>query len=337
MRTSAIFRFTPGFLLPFLIIALCQPSSAKIKPDSNDLFDTINETAVETPFLTGYARVERSSGYIFVEAMASGGKRGYFLVDFAAGITVVARSFLPDDSDISGLKTDHGRPGDPSGTTDALMGLGGTVGGYLGIGRIRRLHFGTLRFNDVPVEVVESLPRVGYRRISGILGLDLLTRAEAVSIDLRRSGKKPTRIRFTSRSVLKGKDAIEVPYMPIGNHIFLRLKINGRSVQFLFDTGSRETLIPADLAESVSLYVDASKKKRFYGLDGGPIDTYIGIADTLELGNAKFSNIRMFITEGSAMHAGLISRKFGILGNGFFSRFSAVEIDFKKRILLLVE
>jgi len=322
-RVICLLVFTVTFFLG-------SPIDAKYKPrPEEEVVDTINGAEVKNTYLTGSTRVESTSGYFFANIMAQGGRRGYFLIDFAAGSTVVKKSFLLDTITIH-------QPEDNADMA-SIMGLGGKVNNYLGSCTMSRLDLGSIQFKNVKVEVVKDLPPVGNRKISGILGLDLLSKARVVSIDIKRGENKPSRMRFTQSDKLRTLGNTRIPFISIGNHIFIRLEINNKSIQFLFDTGSRESFIPSELASSVGLNIDTTYKKQFYGLDENTIEAQLGIAGNMKVGNSEFENVRFFVPEKPMIQEKITRRKFGILGNEFIRHFTTMEINFRKQTITLKE
>jgi hypothetical protein len=63
-----------------------------------------------------------------------------------------------------------------------MEGAGGAVHGFLGRSVVPTLTIGDMVFRDVEVSVLSSMPEFGGHAPAGILGMDLLTRAEVACV-----------------------------------------------------------------------------------------------------------------------------------------------------------
>ena len=118
-------------------------------------------------------------------------------------------------------------------------------------------------------------------------------------------------------------DTINIPYTPSGNNIIVTAKVNGRNMDFFFDTGAQGTLISSrDKAASGN----RGWKLIGYGGSsgvGGSSTTMVYEVESIELGPIRKRNMRVAV-------GGAIGR--GLLGQDFFGR-RRFTIDREKRMI----
>lgn len=305
--------------------------------EEGDYSITLEISAAEAAAsVSGETTIYYENGFILAEGALSDGRKGWFIVDFGASGTVVSKDFLPSYVDIEEVKgleySEKGRREVKS----VMSGAGGAVTGFLGNASPGDLFIGDVRFPDVTVNVIESMPEFGSREIAGILGLDLMKRCDRIAFEYPRSG--PGVMMMGSRHMISRTDAssAEVPFYLVAKHVFLDGEVNEVPVSFLFDTGARNSIISASKADEARLSEAASGQKgELRGLDDNPVESTAVMADRLRLGDWLHSDVRFLAADLSVFESMGLRQGGGIIGNDFLDDYRLVELDFAREIISL--
>jgi len=126
--------------------------------------------------LAGVVPCQWRDGLVFTQVTGPDGRRGRFVIDTAAGATVLARGFLPQNAVIESIEgVEHSEKGARV-VPGAMSGAGGEVAGLLGACEPGTLRLGDLSVEGVRANVMAALPELGGAPVDGILGLDVLSR-----------------------------------------------------------------------------------------------------------------------------------------------------------------
>jgi hypothetical protein len=307
--------------------------------EEGDYSITLEISAAEAAAkVSGETTIYYENGFILAEGALPDGRKGWFIVDFGASGTVVSKDFLPSYVDIEEVKgleySERGRREVKS----VMSGAGGAVTGFLGNASPGDLFVGDVRFPDVTVSVIESMPEFGSREIAGILGLDLMKRCDRIAFEYPRSG--PGVMMMGDRHVISGTDAssAEIPFYLVAKHVFLDGEVNEVPVSFLFDTGARNSIISASKAGEARLREAADGKKgEVRGLDDTPVETTAVIADRLRLGDWLHSDVRFLAADLSVFESMGLRQGGGIIGNDFLDDYRLIELDFSREVISLWE
>src|SRR5438270_7993215 len=118
---------------------------------------------------------------------------------------------------------------------------------------------------------------------------------------------------------------------PIHLHGYgLRVQVNGQSARLLLDTGASGLLINKKMAEKAGVKPIIQTKMEGIG-DKGPMNGYVGYADSIKVGGLEFQNCLIEVSEKRS-----IVEDDGLVGADVFSHF-LVTIDFPNEKLLLSE
>jgi len=110
----------------------------------------------------------------------------------------------------------------------------------------------------------------------------------------------------------------------------LRVAVNQQTARLLFDTGASGLLINRRMAEKAG--VKPLVQNRMEGIgDKGPLNGYVGYADSIKVGGLEFQNCLVEVSEKRS-----IVEDDGLIGADVFSQF-LVTIDFPNEKLLLSE
>ncbi len=135
--------------------------------------------------------------------------------------------------------------------------------------------------------------------------------------------------------VLKGKKNIKLPFLFVHNLVVIPVQVNGYRMNFLLDTGVKETMIFGETLKSIDSAVFVNKFQglgRSEGLDGYlSINNHVAIADVYEdLDQPIYilQNAHIDISTRIGIEVN------GIMGSRFFENYR-VEMDFQKHRITL--
>ncbi|UCF37350.1 MAG: aspartyl protease family protein [Acidobacteriota bacterium] len=277
------------------------------------------------------------AGHPFAKVKRHDGEEVWFLVDIGAAETLVERSFVPE-----GLAVKKSHRVEYSGAGRRLLdyapgGATGTVGGIQGHADLPDFQVGEMHFPNVSVAVIEEMPELFDRPVSGIIGMDLLRRPERLLLrfppDARGSGTfvlaGPSSERESGSGFLG-----EVPFSIVSSHLLVSAEVNTTDFYFILDSGAPRVLLDGPSAELAAISTSATPARKLGGLDGNKIDSFEGRIQKLKLGEVGFEAIPCSIAP-LKVFASLRgqSQPIGLLGNSFFGRFDRVELDFIERRL----
>ncbi len=279
----------------------------------------------------GSAPLHFDGRHLFVQARLEHGVDGWMVVDFAASGTVVSRSALAPDAPVDPLvMVEHSAAGTRQGE-GSIDGAGGRVESFLGQSVLPRLTVGEVVFENVRVGVLDTMPDVGGRQPIGILGLDVLRRADRVAFDITTGDVG----RLVWGSAPPPSDAASVPFSVAYDHLFLPGRVGTIPVSFLFDTGSWISFITPGLAESAHLRILRDTSVEIRGLDGVPATVRPTEGVEIHLGEVTFPNTTLHVGDPGVLQRYGLGEDGGLLGNDVWQRFGTVWVDFADRHIYL--
>jgi hypothetical protein len=273
-----------------------------------------------------------------VRAKLGTGAEADFIVDIGAVGTVLGKSFLPP-----GVKIEQASMVEYSSFGKKLLkytpgGATGKVESVLGYAKLARLSLGALVFPDVTVDVMENIPDIFGRPIAGILGLNVLRRAEVLSLGYPAEGRAAPLLQLAPGPSGQGKTALELPFSFAKSAFLVSGEIGGTNVHFLLDTGAPSSILDAAAAEAAHVEIDMSAPSKGRGLDGKGAQFRRARPITLTIGGRQFLNIDVSVSDLFAFSTMRTSdQHIGLMGNSFFARFARMEIDFGRRVVRFVE
>lgn len=260
----------------------------------------------------------------------SGPAAGTGIVDLAAGQTVVARAFLPPGTTTTPAQMARYTAGALELMDYSTGGATGAVSGFAEA-TLAELNVGGVVFRDVDVIVMETLPTVGGRPLSAIVGLDLLRRAPALRLRYP-AGPGPASLELADAlpPAAAGQPLLSLPFALVGSHLMIRGTVAGRSGAFLLDSGSPTTFLDPPFAAAAGLAVSAPDRP-LRGLGGQELrsgsTTLPSLAFagwTLQQVPARVAPLASFAT----LH--VHDQSVGLLGNDLLARFGQLDIDFER-------
>jgi len=122
-----------------------------------------------------------------------------------------------------------------------------------------------------------------------------------------------------------------------GYHLFVKLKIRGKSMQMIIDTGASKTVFDSNLLEK---YIEPMASEQVIQSSGvnAEIDIKLGRVRKLKIGSLKLKNYICGLTDLShvnSFYKQITGRTIaGLLGSDFLLKYNAI-IDYKKKKLIL--
>jgi len=283
--------------------------------------------------LLGMATLEYHNGYLFTIGRTAGSRTGSFIVDFGAGSTLIDATMLSDSIMLSTVPPSHIK--NTSG--NVIDGFGGAISEFAGYTDLSWVRIGSRRWENAIVRVIDSLPRIGGRRIIGILGMDLLMRTPVVSYSYGEDTENTTMYFLAEDAGDEAKPTISIPFTIIGNHIFIMGQVNGTPVRFILDTGSAENILMTTAAKEANIGIDTTVIAEFSGLDGMTISAQIGLADSIALESFKIAQVRFHVADLPSLSPPNTKQNIGVLGNSLLRQYDRITIDFKRQVINLTQ
>lgn len=266
-------------------------------------------------------------GFLFAKTSVPGGEHGWFVVDMASKQTVVLKRMLPPDAYINTDEQQTGLPGESR--LSAALGAFGVAPAILGTVHLRTLEIGGLLFHDVDALVAASLPEAGGRSTSGILGFNLLKRAEVLDVDLSIS---PPALRMRSSAGTVKEGYIDIPILVREEAVFLHGEINGKQVDFLLDSGAPESFVSTGAMRLAGLVAHPDSRHDVLCMNGKTVSVSSTRAGDVQLGGRNFSGMRFNIAELPVYCNFRSNETPALLGTDFLELVGRIEIDFRKNV-----
>jgi|CXWL01.1.fsa_nt_gi hypothetical protein len=274
--------------------------------------------------VSGRAPLVFDGEHAFVRGGIDGGVEGWWVVDLAAGRSVVVHSALPAGLGVTPVSSVEYSAQGARQSAGEMQGLGGAARGFLGAAEVPRISVGSLRFAAADVNVVSALPRVGDRPIVGILGLDLLMRAPVVHLDYAAQGE-------LSLGAQGSSGGSRVTFTIADRHVFLAARIGARALSLVLDSGAKVSLLAPETAATLGLVAGSDGAVEIRGLDGAATLAPSARVGELRIDGQTFADVTFHLAPLPALGAWGAESAAGILGNDFLRRFAAIELDFARR------
>lgn len=272
-------------------------------------------------------------GFLVARSRLANDTQGNFIIDAGATGSVIEKPALPPGVEVRPMTaievSDRGTREMPG----TMSGAGGEVAGLLGSVTLPELRLGRIVFRDAETAVLERLPDLGGGRISGIIGQNLLRRAEHVSITLPE-GPGATGVLTLGGPPADAPEAVELPFTEVHGHMFVSAKLGDRPLTFLLDTGARRSTVPRSCAEALGMELSDGEGVR--GLDGTAVPTKNGVAPPLGLGAAIIEGLDVVVVDLPVLVQMGLGDSAGVLGMDVLRRFAGFEIDYPAKVLRLL-
>lgn len=271
----------------------------------------------------------QEEGYLLAKTTMPDGSSACFAVDLAVSTTAVSRAFAAE-AEIKKLQGNADPLTVPRYST-ALGGFG-LSREIVGKTQLETLTVGGLQFTDASVVVLENLPQIAGRTIAGVLGTDMLRRAEIAQFTF---GDTPA-LMLKSRARKNVPDAIEMPMNVVSGLIMVSGTLNGQKADFILDTGSPASYIPLKTVRAAGATAKAGSNREITTLDGNTVTVRDAEPLPVSFGSSVFEDTPMHMGELPVFNTLPESSIPVLLGNDFFERMRSVQFNFAQGTLRLV-
>lgn len=295
-------------------------------------FAITTDTRVERtdPSVQGQVELRIRNGWLVAQGRVGNGLEVPFVLDTGSEYTQLDKSMLPGNVVIEPTKMKEYSDRGVRELSSSARGAGGEIQSFLGRAMIPKLTFGAFTISDVRAGVFSDLT-LEANSPSGVVGQDILQRADVINFKYPRKDGETTRLLLGTEARLNGSGVIRLPFSQIGELIFVRGQINGVGGYFVLDTGARESFLSQQFADTAGVKTTPDSTKKVWGLDNRPIVVRPGTAESVALGNAKFPAVRFQIGNIPVLAQYGADQLVGLLGNSFLRQFTEVEIDYRTR------
>lgn len=265
--------------------------------------------------------------WLYADAVRADGTRSRFVVDLGASESVVAPDFVPGDQPIERAQMTEYSAGGAAIRAWAAEGATGATSPVRGVTTFPTLDVGGVRVDSLEAIVMPLPPGLGDD-VRGILGLDVLRRADRV------------RLEFVS-----GNEAVLVCEPPaplahpagtsafawVNGHVVLSGEVGGLAARWLLDSGAPESFVDSVAVAPTRWAREGGAPMAVRGAGERRVDSRRAVAPTLRVGSAaswrgvpvRVANLAPFdvLRDGDHVPA--------LLGLPELARMGALELDFR--------
>lgn len=263
----------------------------------------------------GETSLEYDQGYLFAKTQVANGSAAYLLIDIGSPTTAVTTGIASAERSLR-RDTDA----DPASRPGTALGGFGLPLAVLGEATVAQLQVGGIAFPNVRVRVVDALPELAGRSVAGIVGLDLLRRAEIATLHF---GSTP---RLSLQSKARSGVGAVVPVQVTSGVLTAKGSINGVEVQFVLDTGSPESFLSPGGVRATGVSAVAGSNTKLLLADGTTVNTRRANVRSFSVGTSGYTGVDFHIAELPVFSQAAGST--ALLGNSFFAGLTRVEIHF---------
>jgi len=143
---------------------------------------------------------------------------------------------------------------------------------------------------------------------------------EALAVESDNDGLKNARALFGALSQYPEQSVAErrfsrIRYSMKGGNLFIPAEINGKSANYIFDTGANFSLISEGEAKRLGLTIRESSGHKAEDSAGVNVDIRIAVADQLRVGNVRLRHVTFFVVgDDQQPFVDLPSGERGVLG-----------------------
>lgn len=303
--------------------------SGKIPLAAQDYSVTIEVNKLkDIKYVKGIVDLEIYENLLFIKGKLKDKPESFFIIDFGAGRTIFSKEYIPQDNKISEIKSIQYSSEGVKTSKGEIGAAGGNVPGLLGNTVIEKFYSGDLELSDLPVTVVEKLPVIAGRKISGIIGIDILQMAPNISIEYTYG--KGGKIIFNSEFSLMS-DYYKIPFLFINNQIFINGRINDKETNFLFDTGARYSFV----SDGMKLKTTNQEAPDVRGLDGNIIPSSVVDVNNFSLEQTEFEFKDFYSANLPVINNLGLEDSGALLGGNFLKEFNIINVDFVNKVIII--
>ena len=269
--------------------------------------------------------------YLFVDVVRPDGGKGRMVLDLGAGETVVSREFVPAGQRVEGAgMTEYAS----SGATEREHVVGGATGpspAAQGQTVFPSLTIGGVRVDSLDAVVMALTPGLGDG-VVGILGIDVLRRAQRVRLDVPARDGAPGTLEFDPPHVLPAPEGV-ASFSWANGHVVLPGALGGRPARWIVDSGAPESFADSASVGGESWVRSGRAAESVRGTGGQRTATQVATAPTAAVGDAPaWTNVPMRVARLAPLDALRgDGRVPALLGLSEMGRMGAFELDFSSR------
>ncbi len=330
---EAVFVVRGGVIEPIDGPAL-DMFQGRVPLEPGDVAVTTETREVVSPAtpLEGTVALGSLGPYLSVPVGLPGGGRARFILDLAATRSLIRRDLLPAGTRVRELVATERSAGGTRRIGGAAEGAGGRAEDIGVVATVDWLALGDLRIERFEPLVWDRPLRIAGEEVDGVLGLDVLRRADRIYAAFGAGSEGAGALRLGGPQLERAR---EFRLREVRGLLFLEGRLGDLPVLGLLDTGARLSVIPAELAEREEWPVGTEDIDALRGVDMRPLPVRPILAPPLSLGSYRpppsdFVSGPFPAVQNLGLRADVV-----VLGQPFWRAVGPVEIDFRRRILRL--
>jgi clan AA aspartic protease (TIGR02281 family) len=310
----------------------------KLPLSSGDFSITTETKSAPKPSgLKGKVGYRFKDDWIQVPLTLPNGKTYQFVFDLAATSTVISQSILPIGVGIRKIEMVEYQANEKTAKEASMQGATGSVSGDMFSGKaiLKECKLGDIKIDEIDAIVLKTFPsKLEKMGISGILGTDVLRRTSSITI--KKIMNEESGVVEFGNILPSEKESASYPFTIAGGLFFVEGKVGNIPVQFVIDTGARTTVLSSSFAKEYGLTFKTISDKEITGIDGQPVKAQVVFVPEFWLGNSKFNNTQMTMTDVAALQSFGLQKGSALLGMDFFTNFSEVTFDMADQKMILI-
>jgi len=205
-----------------------------------------------------------------------------------------------------------------------VSGFGGKISNLKACD-IQNVSLGNIHLTNTTFYVLNILKNLEGKKIEAIIGLDILSLANNLHIEIPKKNKSSKCILRSGKIFNNGKPVL----LSLSHgHLFLSGKYNNYDIKFILDTGSPSNFLSENFASEYK--IQTNEGITVYGADGNPIKTEKGFVNGITIEDHLLKNTEFCFVKGSILANYGLESNGGLLGTPFLANFASIEIDFRE-------
>ena len=273
--------------------------------------------------------VERIGGYLLI-AGKLGGQSGSWLLDTAAGVSLIDPELVPREANIRPLALEETSAGGVRSLPFEAAGAGGAIEARFGTISLP-VSLGPLDLGSQELIAGPRLPerlrqRTG-RGLLGIVGLDILRGLDSIALSFVSNEATAGELSVAAVAISDPPE-LSLPLTETKAALVGRGRIGGIPLTLVLDTGSPRTFVSTRAAVAAAL--DTAKSElQMTGIDGRPLAVLEASASAFSWGEHAVGTLPVMVADLPVLAALDHGDQFaGLLGTDLLSRYRRWRIDF---------
>jgi len=283
----------------------------------NAVEDPDPEVAPDADFKTLVVPIKRAGNLIIVEASVDT-IEGNFILDTGAPGLVLNETYFRDSPKLAEQETD--------GINGSAQGFNTTVHNF----KLLDLQYSRLNAHVTDLSFIENGRNI---KILGLLGTRLFSKF-AITVDLFRNQLYIQKL-DRDGNIPAGEQVFHdrfmvSPFSYLNNMVFLKGTINNANLWFAFDTGAESSLFDFNQSKKIGETLEVTGRSKVAGVGGVSLEVVYARYDNLVIGDRKYMQNKVILTNLDKMSESFGHAIDGILGYDFFVR-GIFTINFVKK------